>query len=1732
MKQKGNDTKVQDPQETLALTLGHYFPSVKSSSDVSWRHAAPLLVKIATDRQLIAGLQTQYDLDLKPGDALSRLGTFCTQFAAGILDEKEAIANPYYYRLPLILGEYPLHTKPINKAIQAFNQLIEHYHKNTDPQKTLDAMEINKRFLEIVNQLKAHGGHCCPESLADLISMMRGWSCISVEMEIKEEVKEIKSSHERIEKPEKSQLLEIELTPVARTTEDSPWIRTAPSPLMPRVIASKKPNKVTSAQPFIKQSAYQINSAGRFSLQNYMLVLNAFGLKFGGHSDGIQVNAPQLIPIMDFYSILCQELLQWMQLPKEEKEGSNVKVVLLTTLKKLGMEIESTNENSDLEENYIYPFSNQRQALMTPPHIKQMLTEFAKDQEYPLTDEDVSILSEHISHTLVRMLFNFSIALGIGANQDGTISFSNDARDYFYQFAKEESAWPELFAQLSRHRQGPAEAYMDASKGFAHELAAGFLTELEQMTQLQPSEYFDIIYRGLIDNTMSDLLPHPYFFENTRYQKYRKHHILVQDEKHQTKLVSYAKPSASGIFRTQESKNPSKSKQDDLVIVPAYKPPGMVDIFPFVREHPGICESSRGSSGNPLAEKQLQFAQAMQMGERGDYVYNPIGPDGFISDIYKGQVLKAEDGTYTILTGVMPKNFDKIFFDKDKELCASFVIHMLLSSNIEINCPTFSETRNRLMANFLPKASAIPDLPLTLRENETLEEQERLKRKVLQEKLEELRKSLVQSEEDDLERLNFKISLKRLTKLFKNIVYALRTTTIEDTRFLTYYHRLIKDPDFLSNPSRENFEKIIRTLRVNPPLKNELADPEYQSHVEYLQKLIDSFYPVPGEETAQKIQKNAKIYAKLLHQHPDVQSYFTQLASRPLANQSPMQSPRELFHTLQQGTDAAKDSSMETKRADLDRMHEVNFQASYRDSEGGMITTPDKLDQGLDYIIKGIAKFAAFLQHDEDPIGHAVISPFLGIYDSVSYLWSTADSKPKKFAALLLTLPAAALGATAGALSGGLKLLSYGVKLVARPFLNAGKVIKEKLSDAEDSKLAKAGVVISAIPGAANGFIDGVIDSVGHLLWDCSMAPLVRVYKSFQQRNKLLPIKEHPLLIPATPGNEPGLKVKKSNQVRDILVAAQATSSLTTDRFNLISRLQKQVKNIIKKAHPEFSENERLIAAEKIISVTVLNGQEWKQFFQPFSNTPINQLLTQYQDKISKNLLAAAYHCFLTTGHPVQALAKKHPLLPNQIQVLTELVNFFKRAPASEQEHLKALFAADGIIAQQLKQKDVLNHRLHDAVMQAFNGEKVKYALYEILKKQFMANPKIEITAEMVIKMPQAIQQKISKFNLKKEAPKFVEQKEAALTNIQQLEQELNEIKTNPISEETEQDEKDIAAITAEIQQFQTLSKDLEKNFLFDSALHQAMSSSTFPEIKFQQENEAIQSPKDKAHDACHRFLSRELAHKFLTENEIDKIFKCFTEIPAFEKNDLLRSFLEQFKASAKRLMTGTLQEEKYLSRRRNPIDDFYHLFLKLKSLMGFFQSPENFPQNLLTLLQDFVTVSMNAALNQILDQINYREEDEKTLQQIGNPLAKYKALGQWLTWVYQKKKDFWSLLAQQENCSLSPLICQANLRKVLIIHRLESAIKLRPEDRIRKTGLQKSLRIYFQEQNSVKKNGIPYHKKRIEIDSYLKKSGISSPTFNYASQRSQYKLGLFNPALPKKAPNLNLSCSPPDPNC
>lgn len=1407
-----------DEQKLLIKALNLYFPSLdKPDSSFAWDNASAFLAMIIPDRELAKKVKKNSQLLDESNSIFKNLNTICDRFIKkGILADKK-IDNPYFYRLPIIIGEYPRHTKVINKAIKKFNQLIENYHQESKAEHSaeLDGEKLNQYFFDIIDAIATHGRYCFADSLTDLINMLHGYSCIDLTLE--KEQKKIS-----LEEKKEGELIEP-AKPKQSKNEDHSLVK---------IITAKEKNNPGSKNPFIEQCTYAINRAGRLESENSKLVVNGFGLKFGGHFDGLLTHTPNLLQVGDFYSIAWRQLSQRMGIPLDKSDDAlKLKLVLLGTLKSLGMVVESTSELSDPSDYYISPFSTQPQAMMTPSSIKKILIEAIDIHKLALSDEDLLTVSEYLSQVLFRMQFNVSQALGIGADGDGAVSFSNTGRDHTFEFDRNETEWGSRFANISLHRQGPSQAYMDASKGVRHELAAAFLTETERMSQLQRSEYEETIYNALIDNLVTDLFPDPNHFENTKYKKFRTQHILTRDDSGHTALSSYQEESPTGIFK------------ENGQTTPCHRRAGTIDVQQLPKDIGGVSERLKSfNSGNPLAARQFQYAQAMHGGVRGHFVYNPLGPDSFIADMYNGQLIKNSDGSFLPFIGVIPKNFDKEF-KQSNELCASFVVRMLHSSRLMTHCPTFSLNYHRIKTSFLPKIEMIPDLPDVLSDSS-----------FMQNKIKKLKASLEKKPDE----LSFSESEKLFASLFKNIVYQLRTPGMKDENFINFHFQLIKDEKFLTVLNRETFEKTIRILEINAPQNNDIDTKKYLAKVAYLKKLTKAYYPEVSTETAQKIAKLAKVYSKPLTRHAAVQDYFKLLKKNPQANLSRKQSPAMALMSLK------RNQTLAQKRAVFDEMHTKNFMAGYRDPDGSMAIKPTTVDQYLDFAAKGVEKFSVGVQNDSNPLGQIITAPLTAAYYGAKRSYNSTDS----VLASVCTVP---LGFTTGLVSGSnesaFKMLSYGMRFATRPGIRAKDAVLYCTSkiDTSTSK-GKAALAVLFIP-ALVGVVVGTVESILKLLYDCTLHPVDDIAKfcmnQIYKENSCTPIIDSPLNIPALPDNEPGFKIKMSDLTRDTILEP-------ITRSMLIKKLRLIVEEIIKVAHPDVTTEKRQYIAGQLISESILSDKEWENFYEYFKSLgDLGKILDHSKDKINSQLISAVFRCFLVrTSHNdrlkmAAQMSATYKLLPEQKEVLNNLLVFYNNFP-SQQEKLIMQFSEEGEIKNILNKIDYYAQKIYDSCMEAFDSEKVN---------------DLSETKKSIIKNSKA-QDEIKKAN----------------TTIDELQAEIDDL----AKDTSEEAKYEIAEITADIDKLKaSIQKSQSLDFMQVSDLIDSEEKKSNSPADIKQVDQAILSNKDRAHRKWKMFAIRELAHEFLSNNETNEFFKKIEEIAIFQKTKLFSSKLEKFKSAA-----------------------------------------------------------------------------------------------------------------------------------------------------------------------------------------------------------------------------------------
>ncbi len=824
--------------------------------------------------------------------------------------------TPFKYRLPLIISEFPIHSRVINKAIEKFNSIIEKYHQqNMD---SLNQKDIDKAFKNILQAIKAHGPSCDSDSLWQLLSMMSGWSAQSPEQCFKECPYLL--YHCKGNTPLQAQ--RFSLGAEIKKFFGSPRLKkekiiAEKEKIIPKVIESNREASPSSNHPFIENGDYDIDRAGRLAHEINTLLLNAFGMKLGGHFDAQTKLAPRFIPIRQLHAIIHRQLSHRIDIPSSIDFDHWIEDSLMS----LGMKQILQHEGDRSSEKFVNPFLEEPISFLSPEKIKQTLIKSLPESGALHPGElDLDVISQYLFDLLQSFQFNPGQALGIGANWDGTINLSNESGAYPFKFNESEAEWGRRFKEISLHRQGPSEALMNVMEnGLKFELGTIF-SDFDYMSQLQPSEYAEVIRSAIIDNLVTDLFPEPAYHENEEYKKYQKQHVVRRDTDGKMHIDSFYQPHKKGTYF---------GKNDNKKQTPMYRRAGTLDVQAFPRRSTSSESYRESYADNPLVPLQVQYGQSMYQCTRGHIVYDPISADQFLPDPMYGQVLRSDNGDYLPFIGVIPKNYDRNF-KQPTELCASFVLRMINSSRLMVHCPTFRETYEQIKSNFLPEIdTTVPALP-----NITLSEH-------IKHLHHKLSRALAKPER------HYGECEKVFYALFKNIIRSLYelVSNAQDNHVKANFIHFITSFD-KSNPSKANLERFIRELIVNKPVS---ASPQalqnYEITIDYLQKLIRYFYPEPSQSMAAKIADQADAYVKPLLASQGVRQYFENQKKISQANLSRKSTPSSLFSAL-------RDGKIKHIWQHKENMHKKNMPSGYRDPEGNQLTAMQAHEKRMDNIVK------------------------------------------------------------------------------------------------------------------------------------------------------------------------------------------------------------------------------------------------------------------------------------------------------------------------------------------------------------------------------------------------------------------------------------------------------------------------------------------------------------------------------------------------------------------------------------------------------------------------------------------------------------------------------------------------------------------------------------------------------------------------------------------------------------
>jgi hypothetical protein len=255
-------------------------------------------------------------------------------------------------------------------------------------------------------------------------------------------------------------------------------------------------------------------------------------------------------------------------------------------------------------------------------------------------------------------------------------------------------------------------------------------------------------------------------------------------------------------------------------------------------------------------------------------------------------------------------------------------------------------------------------------------------------------------------------------------------------------------------------------------------------------------------------------------------------------------------------------------------------------------------------------------------------------------------------------------------------------------------------------------------------------------------------------------------------------------------------------------------------------------------------------------------------------------------------------------------------------------------------------------------------------------------------------------------------------------------------------------------------------------------------------------SLKDQEHDKLMRFTEREWQHRLLSLEEAMDIVRTLQQAIVSCRQDktyaaILKTSLCVLEATYRELVSRGIADD-------DALQQFYFNALSVNKTV----TPSNMTAEAKALLNNMINVTMNAATNARLDQVN-RLEDEKSVS--ANPLLTSTCIAHWLEAVKTTPDALQSLLAQQVNQSTS--IEHALWRYRCIFQVLE---KQHPDQRIHHTGLQRLFRFRFQhEQNTTKSGAIYYDSRTHERQQVATVEALceGSVTMQYAFMQASKKL-------------------------
>lgn len=905
-------------------------PSMRESLTLETRAKSYFLFALLSNdepvQRLRADLLNQYHSRLSTQTPLEQALALINQLETGTCDSRAE----FKFRLPQFVGEYPVHSSKINRCINQFNQLVEAYHLNA--LQGFVSETLNNRYQAILHCLRNHHMGCNLSILWQLLGAMTAWSTLAVDELLTAYPNLLSLNEDSTPAPVKLVRYETDLVTAIEKTA--------------------KKNTFFNKPLFSPTLNYPINKAGRIS-PHICISIHHFGFKPAGHTDALSRKVPAFLSWSLWQSYIKRELSHLIDKPLNEVFFD----WLQTVLQHLGVEF--VNLNGQDYECRLSPALNHKTILsaINKEVVSSILLEHSQQSNIRLEKKELAIISRYLIKFLPKFQYNLAQALGIGADAGGAVRQSNAGS--MDAFRINDPKFAAHFEHLSVHRQGPAQAHMNAQDGVKNELRA-LVTNFDYATKLQPFQYPEILYNALVDNLVACLFPHPYYLENKSYSKYRKHYVVRPQDDKTTQIEFFYIPDAQGTF----FKVRDKFKQ-----TPLFRRAGSSDIDEFPRDTNSAESLQSSSAANPLWPMQLQYAQCGTVGVRGNLVYDPEKADRFMPNPFFGQVIRETKIMITPLIGVVPKNYNTPLKAK-RDLCASYVVNRAHSALLYTNCPVFKDYYYALASRFLPtRISTPPSLPAGFSRE-------------IRDKWQTLHRLLQD------EARSFKASHHAFFSLFKELIHSLYPIAKNDSDLLNYFIGLTTSPNVFQPHCRATCERLIRELTTLKPMSSPLMV-RYETILNYLIELTDYFYPIPCDNTAQAIATLARLHTNQLLTLPEMIDYFRKLTqANSQANISPLVSPGMLSNLL-----TYNGPSPQVYKDYIKHHHDKSFYSSFRGFDGEQMTVPTSREAALDKLVKSVAALLSLIYRNKT-VFSLVTQPLSSAYiaGSESY-WSAENYK-------------------------------------------------------------------------------------------------------------------------------------------------------------------------------------------------------------------------------------------------------------------------------------------------------------------------------------------------------------------------------------------------------------------------------------------------------------------------------------------------------------------------------------------------------------------------------------------------------------------------------------------------------------------------------------------------------------------------------------------------------------------